>query len=135
MQKRDHNIELLRQITGICSRFGHNKDLFFRKISEIIRINSLKEKEIIHIRESEFDRDIQEAIKNNKLSKSDMDLLFLMQQGFLYEEISVILGYKNVNSVYAKHSRLKNKLKGCVTGDALAGVFIVTLIIYLALVL
>lgn len=135
MKKKDHNIELLKHITGVCSKFGHNKDLFFQKISEIIRINSLKEKQIIKIKETEFDSDIQEAIKNNKLSKSDTDLLFLMKQGFLYEEISVIMGYKNVNSVYKKRSRLKNKLKGSVTVEALTGMFIAALIVYLVLVL
>lgn len=135
MKKKDHHIELLKQITEICSKFGHNKDLFFRKISEIIRINALKEKQIIQIEESDFDGDIREAIKNKRLSKSDLDMLFLMKQGFLYEEISVILGYKNVNSVYAKRSRLKNKLKGSGTIEVFVVMLITTLLIYLAFVL
>jgi len=108
----DERLGFIKELARIAYTFGHDDGVFRKKVFEFINIDSLKEKNVLSLDENSTNEEIRIAINNNKLSKKEVELCGLLQQGFTADEITVILGLKNVRSVHVKQSRIKKKLKG-----------------------
>ena len=116
-------LALIKKLISLAYLYSDN-GRFYRKFTECINITSLKDQGVI-----EIDR----AGEGISLSKKEVELYTLMQNGFTPQEISVILGEKDVNNVYVRQCRLRKKLKGKTTPGVVLGMLLVVLIIYFVL--
>lgn len=143
MHKNNQEIAFVRDLIRIASSFGHDKDLFRKKVFEIINIDSLRKRKIIQIEETLLDENSRAVLKHNKLSDREFALCCLKQQGFSADEIKVIFGVKNIRSIYVKFSRLKKKMKvvsletgsldGAASLEAVLVMFIMSIIAWVVL--
>lgn len=118
-------LALIRRLISLAYLYSDNGK-FYRRFTECINIASLRDHGII---------EINNTTGEMLLSKNELELYSLMQYGFTPQEISVILGEKDVNNVYVKQCRLRKKLKGAAMPERVLVMFIVACIIYLVLTL
>ena len=139
--RKNQESTFVRDLIQIASSFGHDKELFHKKVFEIINIDSLRERGIIQIEEALLDESSRAVLQNNRLSDREFALCCLKQQGFSADEIKVMFGLKNIRSIYVKFSRLKKKMKdlllktGSLDGAALPEAILVMLILCIIILL
>lgn len=127
----NRSLELIRELMQIHFMFGHDAELFRRKFLKKIQINSLKERGIIEVGCHLLDDMFQKKITEKNLNPGEIELYCLKKQGFLPEEIAVMLGFKSKQSVHVKQSRIKKKLKGTATPE----VILILLLFYIGVYL
>lgn len=110
--REEDQLGFVKELARIVYAFGHDEGVFRKKVFEIMHIDSLKEKEIVRIGKNALNDDLRSALEDKKLSKKEVELCCLIEQGFSADEIAAILGLKNSRSVHVKQSRIKKKLKG-----------------------
>ena len=129
----DERLGFIKELAQIAYAFGHDDGVFRKKVFEFINIDSLKEKEVFCLNENSMNEEIWIAINDNKLSKKEVELCGLLQQGFTADEITVILGLKNIRSVHVKQSRIKKKLRGEASPEIVLVMLILCILAWIAL--
>jgi len=105
-QKLAHNrLELMRKIIEMSYVYEPRKDVFHRKVCDLVRISELKRHLIV---------DFESYCKRHAhlpLSKSDLEFCCLLEAGFSHKELSIIYSHTNEHSIYVKKARIMKKLK------------------------
>lgn len=134
MEKQtDEQLELIREIIAVFFSFGHDTSLFQRKFVEIVGIDSLKEKNIIPIGEQGLGESERLELQEKGLTDREIEFYCLANMKFSAEEIAVIMGLKNIRSVYVKQSRINKKLRGAITPELALVMLGLSIIAYLFL--
>lgn len=119
-------LSLIRKLIDLSYRHSGNKELFYRKFTEVIHIDELKR---LHIIEPGA---IESKHKNiDKLNPQEREMYSLMCSGFSAQEINVICKHKSINLTYVKKYRIRKKLKGAVSSEILLIMLIITIFLYL----
>ena len=101
----DNRLELLRTIAELAYAYGSNKEGFYQKVCEAMRLSELKRRQII-----DFET-FKQSHNHLPLSKKDIDFYCLLEAGFSHRELSTIYGHSNFRSVYVKKNRILHKIK------------------------
>lgn len=126
-------LAFIREIAQIAFNYGHDNALFRKKVFEVLSVDSLVEKDVVKMEESILEEDMREALKERKLSDKEFELCCLLEHGFSKEELTVILGLNNTNSIEVKKSRIKKKVKGEATPEAVLVMLIMSIIAWVVL--
>lgn len=129
----DRQKGFIKELIQIAFTFGHDKDLFHKKVFEAFRVNSLREKEVILIEDSVLSEELRVAINDHKLSDREYVLCCLLAQGFSPDEIAVMLGLKNSHTVRVKQWRINRKLKASASPEVVWAMLCFSIIAYLLL--
>lgn len=129
----DRHKGFIKELIRIAFVFGHDKNLFHKKVFEAFNVNSLKEKGIVQIEEDLLEEDLRNALNEHKLSEKEFELCCLLAQGFSPDEITVMLGLKNSRSVYVKQSRINKKLKAEASQEIMFVMLVLSIITYMLL--
>ncbi|MDR2936463.1 MAG: hypothetical protein LBU80_03870 [Rikenellaceae bacterium] len=103
-------LALIRELIGLAFLYGHDTELFYRRFIQAVGIRSLKEKQIIGIPEEVLENAEQLALREGRLSEAEIEMCSLEKCGFTDEELCILYGYKNKNSIYVKRCRINRKL-------------------------
>lgn len=116
----------MRKLIDLSYRYSGNKELFYKKFTEVIHIDELKRLQIIETGA------IETGHKNiDKLNPQEREMYSLMCHGFSAQEINVICKHKSINLTYVKKYRIRKKLKGTVSSEILLVMLITTILLYL----
>ncbi len=135
MKESEEPIGFVKELIRIVYAFGGNKDLFHKKVIEVLDVNSLKEKGIVQIEDGVLSERLRRALNEKKLSEKEYVLCCLWEQGFSPKEITLMLGLKNNRSVYVKQSRIKKKLRGEAAPQAVFVLLMISVTAYILLTL
>jgi len=100
----DNRLKLLRQIIELGYTLEPRKDLFYRKVCDLVGIAELKRHPVVDF---EAYRKFHGQLP---LSKSDLDFYCLLEAGFSRRELAVVYGHANSISIYVKKHRIMSKL-------------------------
>lgn len=119
-------VNIIRSLISLTCKYSSNKELFFKKIMDIIHVDELKRLHII-------DTDTMDCgdINIDKLNPEERVVYSLMDYGFTAQEINVICRHKSINSTYVKQYRIRKKLKGAASPEAVLVLLITCVFIYL----
>lgn len=104
-QLADNRLELLRTIAELTYAYGSNKEGFYQKVCEAMRLSELKRRQII-----DFET-FKQSHGHLPLKKKELDFYCLLDAGFSHRELSAIYGYSHFRSIYTKKTRLLQKIK------------------------
>lgn len=121
----DKRLVLIRRLINLAYIYS-DKELFHQKFMDAISINSLKDSEVVGMGDNAL-----QICHTEKLSDEEMEIYCLMRQGFTPQEMAVIYREKSLNAVYIKRHRLKKKLKGAASPEAVFVLLIQCLIFYI----
>lgn len=97
-------MSLIRSLIDLAFVYDQDEKRFYSKFSEMINVASLRKHGII-------DPDaLLHTPRFNGLRCEDAELWTLLMAGFSSRELKVIYGMTNINSVYIKRHRLRNRL-------------------------
>lgn len=111
-----HRLALIRELINLAFLYGHDTDLFYRKFIQTVGISSLKEKHIFEIPEEVSENAEQLALREKRLSEEEIEMCNLEKCGFTDEELCILYGYKNKNSIYVRRYRINRKLNRKLNG-------------------
>ncbi len=101
----DQRMQLLRVLLGLAYVHQSNPQLFVKRFYEEVNIGRLECYDVIC--ECLEQRQLEEAQNDLGLKKRDVLLCFLLHKGFTPQELSVIYGMNNYNSIYVRFSRIR----------------------------
>ncbi len=105
-----HRLLLIRRMIDLAFTYSHDEKIFYRKFCDEVTIKALKSHKVVNVSEHAIaEGSPAEAAKGN-LSSGDVEMCCMIQEGFSPQELSVVYGLKNTNSIYVKRHRLKCKL-------------------------
>ena len=103
-------MQLLRRLLRLAYVYGPNPALFLKKFQEEVSIGHLECCDVIcnytEQRQLEAVRTNSQAVKNQ-----DVLLCILINKGFTPQELSVMYGMTNYNSIYVRYSRIRKFCK------------------------
>lgn len=119
-------LDIIRRLVGLSYRYSGNKELFYKKFTDIVHIDELKRLGII-------DPDALESDNKNvdKLNPEEREVYSLMCYGFKAHEINVICKHKSINSTYVKQHRIRKKIEGAASPKIVLVMSITCILIYL----
>lgn len=120
----------IRELIRIAFTFGHDKDLFHKKVFEAFNVDTMRERNVVRIEEGVLSEELRAALNEEKLSEKEFVLCCLLAQGFSPEEITVMMGLKNSRTVSVKKSRINRKLQGSIIMEALFFALLWMILIY-----
>ena len=112
-------MQLLRRVLKLAYGYGSNPALFLKKFQEVVRIGHLECCDVIcnytELQQLEAVRTSSQAVKNQ-----DLLLCILINKGFTPQELSVMYGMTNYNSIYVRYSRIRKCCKNAKAEDMAA---------------
>ena len=103
-------MQLLRRLLRLAYVYGPNPALFLKKFQEEVSIGHLECCDVIcnytEQRQLEAVRTNSQAVKNQ-----DVLLCILINKGFTPQELRVMYGMTNYNSIYVRYSRIRKFCK------------------------
>lgn len=104
----EQRIRLLRRLLELAYVYGYDPALFLKRFREEMHINHLECCDVLY---DEADRRQFDAMRSGRLpiTEKDMAMCILLEKGFTAQEISVIYGTRDCNSIYVRHSRIRKK--------------------------
>ena len=111
----ENRLALLRRIIELGYTHEPCKDLFYKKVCDLVSIEELKRHPVVDF---EAYREFHSQVP---LSKDDLEFYCLLEAGFLPRELSIIYGHANPVSVYVKKHRIMSKLKSAPVGISYRG--------------
>lgn len=123
----------IRKLISLAFIYGHDTDLFHKKFVEMVNIKTLKRRQIIHPMNFIPNDEFIESLKDKGLTEWEIEICCLTELGFTAQELCVIYGLKNINSIYVKRHRIKKKLKGEASPEAALVILVLSLITYMLL--
>ena len=119
-------LDIIRRLVGLSYRYSGNKELFYKKFTDLVHIDELKRLRII-------DPDTLESDNKNidKLNPEELEVYCLMCYGFKAHEINVICRHKSINSTYVKQYRVRKKLGGAASPVIVLVMSVTCILIYL----
>ncbi len=106
-------LALIRKLISLAHVYEHDKELFYKKFVETVDTSTLRKHEVIEMVGQD-----QNNLPTSSIEPKDVELFCLKEQGFTTEELCVIFGLKNPNSLYVKLHKLRKKLNQKVNGSA-----------------
>lgn len=104
----DQRLRLLRQLLKHAYQYGSNPALFLKKFQEEVSIGHLESYDVIctygEQRQIASRKHCGQSLKNH-----DLLLCILHDKGFTPQELSVVFGMKNCNSIYVRYSRIRKQ--------------------------
>ena len=101
----DQRMHLLRVLLGLAYVHQSNPQLFVKKFYEEVNIGRLECYDVIC--ECLEQKQLEEAQQDLGLKKRDVLLCLLLNKGFTPQELSVVYGMNNYNSIYVRFSRIR----------------------------
>ncbi len=121
-------LALIRKLISLAHVYEHDKELFYKKFVETVDTSTLRKHEVF---EMVFPN--QNNLPTSSIEQKDVELFCLKEQGFTTEELCVILGLKNPNSLYVKLHKLRKKMKQPLDGSIMPEVLILLIILMIGL--
>lgn len=109
-------MQLLRRLLQLAYVYGPNPALFLKKFQEEVSIGHLECCDVI----CNYSEQRQlEAVKSNNRTVKNRDALLciLINKGFTPQELSVVYGMSNYNSIYVRYSRIRKHCRSVDTGS------------------
>jgi len=104
-QLADNRLELLKTIAELVYAHGANKETFYNKVYDAMRISELKRRQIV-----DFET-FKQSYGHLPLSEKELEFYCLLEAGFSHRELSAIYGYSHFRSIYNKKNRITQKMK------------------------
>ncbi len=102
----DNRLRLIQEIIELVHVYGYNEAKLKRALSELIRIESIRERKIV-----DFEYyNILLKTRNIVLSKTETELSCLIYNGFETAVLRMLYGHTNSESIYIRMHRIKQKL-------------------------
>lgn len=101
----DQRMQLLRILLGLAYVHQSNPPLFVKKFYEEVHIGRLECYDMIC--ECPEQEQLKQAQRDLGLKKRDFLLCLLLSKGFTPQELSVVYGMNNYNSIYVRFSRIR----------------------------
>lgn len=101
-------MQLLRRLLTLAYVFGSNPALFLKKFREEVDIRRLESCDVLCNYQDQRQLESRKA-DGHTLNRQDMLLCILLEKGFTPQELSVMYGMKNHNSIYVRHARIRKK--------------------------
>ena len=119
--RRSHHLagqrmQLLRRLLRLAYAYGSNPAVFLKKFQEEVSISHLECCDIIC---NYTEQQQLETLRINSQTVKNQDVLLciLIKKGFTPQELSVIYGMTNYNSIYVRYSRIRKFCKQANVGD------------------
>lgn len=101
----EQRMQLLRVLLGLAYVHQSNPQLFVKKFYEEVNIGRLECYDVIC--ECLEQKQLEDAQHDLGLKKKDVLLCLLLNKGFTPQELSVVYGMNNYNSIYVRFSRIR----------------------------
>lgn len=130
-----NELKFIRQFIKLAHTYENDKEVFYDKCVKLVQMESLKKHHVIDNSCSELSEEVFKIMDEKKLTKREKDFYLLSLLGFEPCELTVILGYKRMESVYVQQSRINGKLRGSALPEvlvvmAIMGIFVMFLMIF-----
>lgn len=124
----------IRKLISLAFIYEHNTDLFHKKFVEMVNIKTLKRRQIINPMNIISNDEFIASLKDKGLTEWELEICYLTELGFTAQELCVIYGLKNINSIYVKRHRIKKKLKAEASHEMILLMLIITIITFMVLI-
>jgi hypothetical protein len=99
---------LLRRLLSHAYIYNYNPEMFLRKFQEEVHISQLHYSDVICTNtEKRWIKRLNRLKYDQPIKNQDILLYILLDNGFTPQELSVVFGMKNINSIYVRYSRIR----------------------------
>ncbi len=105
-------MKLLRRLLSHAYVYNYDPELFLRKFQEEVHISRLDSGDVIctHAEQKRLKR-LHRLKHDQPIKNQDLLLCILLDKGFTPQELSVVFGMKNINSIYVRYSRIRKMVE------------------------
>jgi len=118
---------------AIAPLYENAREVFYEKFLEVVNIKELTDHHLVHLEALALTSEDKWEIQSRGLTREEIILYCLMKLGMTPQELSIVYGIRNVNTIYVRCHRIRKKLKAGCNAEILVVSIVVLFLIFLAL--